>query len=344
MGAAALLLSACATPPGPGPTPGPTADTSLVGRVLTNDDPVGLMYQPLPDGEPRRMSLPEEADFAPFAVPAGDGAIALAYVEDRGRLYRLRPGEDPRRILPEVREPVALAATESGVVVGDCARKVLVLADLDGGGRREVGGGCLGAVSPDGTLAAYAAGGGVWRVPVDGSSAPVRLFALSDVPGLDDEVSARDRRVFEIVWGEPGLAISVGTTIGSIAGPTGDTGAVVVASVTGNLRVISTLGSTFVTFLRWQPDGRLLAVATGQTGGEGFLRVYDPDEDRLRTIGLHPRGFVSAAWAPDGESILAVSGASIFGSGLGYWLHLDLEGRQLGRTRGTGAVIYGWVP
>jgi len=335
MGAALLALSACAESSGPGPSPGPTVDSSLVGRVLTNDDPNGLMYQPLPGGEPRRMAFPEDVDFAPFAVPAGDGAIVLAYFEDRGRLYRLRPGEDARPILPEIRDPVALAATESGVVVGDCARKVLVLADLDGGGRREVGGGCVGAVSPDGTLAAYAAGGRVWRAPVDGSSAPVELFSLSDVPGLDGTIPRRGRDIFEMTWGEPGLALTVGT---------GEAVAVVVATVTGRLSVIPTLGATFVTFLRWQPAGRLLAVATGRTGGEGFLRVYDPDEDRLRTIGLHPRGFVSAAWAPDGESILAVSGASIFGHGLGYWLHIDLEGRQLGRTRGTGAVIYGWVP
>ena len=335
MGAAALLLSACATPGGPGPSPGPTVDTSLVGRVLTNDDPVGLLYQPLPDGRPRRMSLPEDVDFAPFAVPAGDGAIVLAYFEDRGRLYRLRPGEDPRPILPEIRDPVALAATESGVVVGDCARKVLVLADLDGVGRREVGGGCVGAVSPDGTLAAYAAGGRVWRAPVDGSSPPVELFSLTDVPGLDRAVPRRGRDVFEMTWGEPGLALTVGT---------GETAAVVVATVTGRLSMIPTLGATFVTFLRWQPGGRLLALATGQTGGEGFLRAYDPDEDRLRTIGLHPRGFAVGGLGP--------------GRGVdpGCLRGLDLRARTRllaahrpggppGRADpGTGGVIYGWVP
>jgi hypothetical protein len=336
MGAALLALSACAESGGPGPTPGPTLDASLVGEVLTNEDSAGLLYQPLPDGEPRTMSLPEDVQFTPWAVPAGDGAIALVFGESGGQLYRVGPGEEPRRILRDVGDPTGLAAAPGGFVVGDCRRRVLVLADLDGGGRRNVGGGCVGAVSPDGTHVAYAARDTVWRAPVSGSDAPVRLFALSDVPGLDDALTEPRPSVLEMAWGEPGLALAVGNE---------ESAAIVVARPNGVLSVIPTLGSnTFVTFLRWQPGGRLLGVATGQTGSEGFLRLYDPDEKRLRTIRLHPRGFVSAVWAPDGESILAVSGAGFFGSGGGHWVHVNLEGRQLGRVLANGALLYGWLP
>jgi hypothetical protein len=60
---------------------------------------------------------------------------------------------------------------------------------------------------------------------------------------------------------------------------------------------------------------------------------------------MHPRGFASAAWAPDGQTVVAVSGTGFFGSGpIGYRFFLDLQGRQIGSVKGAGASVYGWLP
>ena len=340
-----LALAACTGTPSPVPGPSGTTGDVLTGTVLAEaDQGRSVVTLRLPDGEPVPLRLPADVDFIPVAVPAEGGAVAVVFSRDRSTVYRLSADADPRPLLPfrgfvgrgGFGELTSIAVVGDRVVVGDCEAGVLLMRTIDGRGpARRVGEGCVGTLSPDGAHAAYFRDGAIWRVPVDGSSPPVELFRLDAVPGLRALVRLRDRAVFEMTWGEPGLALTIGD---------GETAAVVVAPTRGRLRAISPLGALFVSFLRWQPGGRLLGVGTGQSGTEGFIRLYDPDRDELRTIGLHPRGYLSAAWAPDGQHVLAVLGAGLFGSTGGYWAVLDLEGRQVHRMRGPAGVVFGWLP
>ena len=337
--ALAVIGTACADPAAPrAPRPTPP-DPRIRGTVVfQNPDGSGLRYQALPRGEPRDVELPGAVEFVPEAAVLEDVTFALTFTEDRGTVYRIPEGGAPSALF-RVDNPGPMSSAGEHVAIGDCTRQVLRVIPVAGGPARDGGEGCIGTLSPDGDRVAYAKDGVIWRAPVGAtvgeSEPPTRWLVLDEVPGLSDLVPARERSVFEMAWGEPGIAVVVGSD---------ERAAAVVATETGEARVIDLVGAVFVSFLRWQPGGPLLGIATGRTGAEGFVRVYDAQRDSIRTLALHPRGFVSAAWAPDGRSVVAVSGSGFFGSGpTGHWIYVDLEGRQFGTTRGGGAFIHAWL-
>jgi hypothetical protein len=255
-------------------------------------------------------------------------AISLA-----AALYRVDASGEVVPLIRRVPDPGTLTLRAGLVAVGDCSRPALLLVPVEGGEPRPVGEGCHGTLSPDGTQVAWMRQGVVWRGPVDGSDAPTRWFAVADAPGLARLLPPGPRDAFEMAWGEPGIAVVVGTD---------DDTAVVVAPRDGPLRVIDTLDASFMSFLQWQPGGRLLGMANGQTGGEGYLRLFDPADGSIRTVGLHPRGFIAASWSPPGDALVAMAGGGFFGSGPGGIGFLDLEGRRIGSMRGAGGFLFGW--
>jgi hypothetical protein len=339
VGALLLALSACQRTPGPGaarPTP---PDPRIRGTLISDaGEGEGVLFQELPAGHAKPIALPAAVEFVPLGATVGEDVVVLGFGRHSGAMYRVSPGGEVRTLLRHLDEVNSFAVAGDVVAVGDCSRSRVLIVDAGGGTVREAGEGCLGTLSPDGTELAWVRGGAVYRGPVDGSRPPRRWFAFSDVRGLSGLVPNRGRRAFDLSWGTPGIAVVVGNDL--------DTGlGVIVATERGKLHLIDAIGSGFLSFLRWQPGGRLLGMANGQTGGEGFLRVYDPADGALRTLAMHPRGFASAAWAPDGQTVVAVSGTGFFGSGpIGYRFFLDLQGRQIGSVKGAGASVYGWLP
>jgi Tol biopolymer transport system component len=334
--AAALVALAACTGPSPAARPAGPSGERPSGTVLADQEQDGALVQvPLPEGEPVPLRMPEELDFVPMAFAVPDGAVAMVFSADRTTIYHLSVEEEPRPILRGLTDVTSFRVVGDQVVVGDCRSGVLLVRGIDAGSpTRRVGASCFGALSPDGTRAAYARDDAIWRVPVDGSAAPVRLFGLAEVPGLAPVVPAPGRSVFDMTWGEPGLALTVGD---------GETTAVVVALNDGSLHAVDTLGALFIPFLSWQPGGDLLGIGSGQSGREGFIRLYDPADASVRTIALHPRGYLGATWSPDGRRVLAVSGAGLLGSNSGAWALLTLDGRQLDPIPEGGGFVFGWL-
>ncbi|MCA1726623.1 MAG: hypothetical protein LC722_02910 [Actinobacteria bacterium] len=333
--AAAAMAPACGREAGPSPASSPSPDARLAGTIVTDEaNGTSVVFRDLPDGDPISVRLPGSVDFAPAAGVADGAAIVMAYGR-RTSVLRVEPGGQVRVLIGGLRDAISFSQAGERVMVGDCAQRAFLITGVDVGPVTRVERGCRGTLSPDGRLIAYIQDGAVWRVPVDGSAPPVRWFAIAAVPGLDQVVEPAGRGTGDLSWGAPGLAVAVSNE--SEAG-------VIVAAERGTPRVIDMLGPSFVSFLRWQPGGRLLGMANGQTGGEGFVRLYDPDTAKLKTIALHPRGFISAAWAPDGRSVVAVSGSGLVGAGNnGYLWFIDLDGRQYGKIRGPGSFVYGWL-
>jgi hypothetical protein len=204
-------------------------------------------------------------------------------------------------------------------------------------------GGCPAAVSPDGRWIAYPVssptGQSVWRVPIDGSTEPEVSLDLAALAELE-VVGIPRPKVFQMAWGEPGLAVGVADDFGHP-----EQAALVIAAPPGTVRVVS-LGSAVPGEMAWEPGGQLLAFTDcvdcvgnprfGQEQFHGEIRTYDARSGRFTQIAVSAEGFSGLVWSPNGETLASRWRA-------GELLFVDILGREVAREEAV-VLPLDWGP
>jgi hypothetical protein len=225
-----------------------------------------------------------------------------------GQLIRLAPGGRAETLGSRLRSIVFVGVGRGRAVVSSCGRKPHVLTlDLDGPSDwRTAGAGCGQALSPDGSAVAAVDADrlGVSTIPL-GPGGPTQRVELD--PDAFARLGVTAPRVFEVQWGEPGLALMVGTREEA-----GRRWALLLALDSGERRILP-LGSVDPTGMAWQASGRMLALTecvncrtffASVHQPFGALRVYDASTARLNQVASSLGPIATPMWSPDG-SVLA---------------------------------------
>jgi hypothetical protein len=260
----------------------------------------------------------------------GPGGFAYLFAQIRptdrsSQLYRLKPGGAPEAIGQRLDGTRAFTANgDVALSFSGCDSPIYAI-ELDASARwREIGRGCGGLPSPDGTQVALLDRTGLFMEPLHGDARERRLVSLGDLDALREHHIRPRPFVGEITWTAAGIAFLAGTY---------DNEGLIVRSSSGRVTVLP-LGGQLVG-LKWQPGGDLLAFSVGAllgpiATGNGEVRILDPNTGRLTLVAITD-GFGQFAWAPDGRS-LAVSKAA------DTTTIVDLEGHELTRLRVDGSI------
>jgi hypothetical protein len=294
----------------------------------------GLTATRLPDGDPVRLGLPNDAGVVD-AVWARPGEIAFAFVQSGAngdvRLEEVRLEGSPRPIGHVFRRVGAIGAAGSWFLATSCARGQesawVVNVALRLTAWRRVAPSCVAALSPDGRSVAYSPDGRrILEVPVSGGK-PSQAFDLAQALGTRHP-SARIR---EIAWGPQGLGMMAAA---------GDFSSVVVHTDAGDHMVEIPGAPAFLGNLRWQPNGSLLAfVSVSQnvvTTQGSVLRAIDAATGKVRVLAADARGLAGTTWSPDG-TLLATLGSR------GAWLFVTPQGHRVRQVDVSNEVPFDWA-
>jgi hypothetical protein len=331
---ALALLGAACTAGGKDRTHRKAHVRPLSGWMLASGEVFGqgLTATRLPDGDPVRLGLPNDAGVVD-AVWARPGRVAFAFVQSGPngvRLKEVRVEGTPRAFGPVFRRPNALGAAGSVFLATSCAGGAGTASIIDvaaGSTWRTVAPSCVAALSPDGRSVAYSPDGRrILEVALSGGK-PSEAFDLARALGTRHP-SARIR---EIAWGPQGL--------GMVAAA-GDFSSVVVHTEAGD-HVAEIPGTpAFLGNLRWQPNGSLLAfVSISQnvvTTQGSVLRAMDAASGQLRVLAADARGLAGTTWSPDG-TLLATLGSR------GAWLFVTPQGHRVRQVNVSNEVPFDWA-
>lgn len=246
-------------------------------------------------------------------IPTGPSLDPFGSRATRGRVFRLEAGEEAAEPLGSrraVSEFVGLAGDV--VVASSCGREPEVLTlDPDGTDWRVLGPGCGRALAPDESAVVA-----LDRSRTTLTRLPLRPDAAVDTRPIElDEaalarVGVRRPRIFEVEWGEPGLALLVGARDEQTR-----RWALVVLPESGDPRIVP-LGQVQAGEMAWQPGGSLLALTDcvecdrffrGLGRPYGSLRVYDAEADRMEQVASSVGSVDTPLWSPDGRLVMVVA-------------------------------------
>jgi len=277
----------------------------------------GLIATHLPDGDPQRMGLPNDAVVfdAAWVQP---GATAGAFVQS---------GSDPNTLELEevgmtgtatrVGDPIgdisAISAAGSVFLVSSCSHERGDTRVVPAGGSswQHVVDACEATLAPDGRSLAFSTDGHTIQSMPVGGGAPQAVVDLDRIDALNG-AGLRGAHIEEMSWGSAGLGVVLGR---------GRAFGVLVHTGQGDHVTPITGAPMFVGRLRWQPTGRLLAVVTFYQGQGSILRAIDSGTGDVRVLAADSRGLAGTVWAPDG-SLLASLAAG------GSWLFIEPNGSR----------------
>src|SRR3954470_4194248 len=243
------------------------------------------------------------------SAPDPSGGVDLLASDRHGvvGVYRVGPDGATSRSGPTLRigtpKPYASLDVANGVAaVADCdAIRTLTLSRPMGW--TTVGTGCWAALSPDGASLAYSSDGSTIEERRLPEGRPRQLVDVKQLASEFPPGSPAPSLLGPPSWGDAGLAFTVRS---------GSNVAVLVREPSGRLETV--LHEVYATTsqlprMAWQPHGELLAIADDMGPEGGVLRIFDPDTEELRAIGLDLLGFSEPFWSPDGRSLASLTSA-----------------------------------
>jgi hypothetical protein len=273
----------------------------------------GLTATHLPDGDPQRMGLPNDA-LVFDAIWVQPGATAAAFVQS---------GSDPNALQLEevgmtgtatlVGDPIvdnsAISAAGSVFLASSCShgKGDTMVVPAGGSSWRHVVDACQATLAPDGRSLAFTTDGHtIQSMPVAGGT-PETVVDLDRIAG-----SLRGADIEEMSWGSAGLGVVLSR---------GRAFRVLVHTDQGDHLTPITGAPAFVGRLRWQPTGGLLAVDTFYQGQGSIMRAIDSGTGDVRVLAADARGLAGTVWAPDGSLLASLAGG-------GSWLFIEPDGSR----------------
>jgi WD40 repeat protein len=186
--------------------------------------------------------------------------------------------------------------------------------------------GCWAGLSPDGSSLVYSPDGAeidTLRLP-DGR--PTKVLDTSRLRGIFPPGFPTPTLVGPPAWSENGLAFTIRS---------GGEVAIVVRRPSGNFVPVfrePLISTSQLPRISWQPGGHLLAIADDMGPSGGVLRLWDPESDHLRAIGLDLLGFSEPQWSPDGSSLASLTSAKsliVFDPGGAWRLRVETTWEDL---------------
>ncbi len=256
---------------------------------------------PVDDRQPKRRRVPWVLAAVMLVLGGVVGAAGMRALAP--------PPPEPVKI-----QPLTHSGRDSSPAASPDGRTIAFVSDRDGRSRiwlRQMKGGVEAPLtegndydpqfSPDGTsvlfLRAEGASAAAYRIPLVGG-APRRL--------LDDVAAVR--------WSPDGETLAALRLAGDAAAPT--TIVELHDPRTGTARELARFTSRFVYGLRWSPDGQWLtgsSVSAVLNTADNRIVMIDRDTGEVRTAWSSPLRLSSAAWTPDGRSLVVARSTSLLG-------------------------------
>jgi hypothetical protein len=262
--------------------------------------------------------------------PAGGVDLLVTDEQQRASVYRVTPAGEATRVGPPLRtgkpDPYFSLSVAGGMaVVASCSR-ISVLSFSDPREWKPVATGCWAGLSSDGSSLVYSPDGAeieTLRLP-DGR--PTKLLDTSRLRGIFPPGFPGPTLVGPPAWSENGLAFTIRS---------GGEVAIVVRRPSGSVVPVfrePLVSTSQLPRISWQPGGNLLAIADDMGPSGGVLRLWDPESDHLRAIGLDLLGFSAPQWSPDGSSLASLTSAKsliVFDPGGAWRLRVETTWEDL---------------